>query len=98
MRKHFLSEANAEKCSVGGFVSTSYEGLKNLSDAALSSSGAERESMLRSVLIACAPAALPERDLRFTKPFPYDSTGRDLSIWATSLETASPMMLEVDEK
>jgi hypothetical protein len=51
--------------------------------------------LLGLILIACAPAASPERDSRFAGFFPYDSTGRDLPIWATSVETALPMVLKV---
>jgi hypothetical protein len=47
---------------------------------------------LLGLMIACAPATTPPS--RFAGFFPYDSTGRDLPIWATSLETALPVVLE----
>jgi hypothetical protein len=47
---------------------------------------------LLGLLIACAPTTRPPS--RFAGFFPYDSTGRDLPIWATSIEAALPVMLE----
>ena len=47
---------------------------------------------LFGLLIACAPATRPPS--RFAGFFPYDSTGRDLPIWATTVELALPMVLE----
>jgi hypothetical protein len=44
------------------------------------------------LFVACAPATTSPP--RFAGFFPYDSSGRDLPIWATSVETALPVMLE----
>lgn len=49
--------------------------------------------LLGLVLIACAPVATTPPS-RFAGFFPYDSTGRDLPIWATSVELALPVVLE----